>query len=169
MLEYRVSATDDLLKRNRDYVASRKNPKSLEARPTLPVAVLTCLDARINIGRVMGLREGDLHVLRNAGGMVTDDVIRSLAISQVIHGTDEIMLIKHTDCALIRYGEDELRDMLTAATGTEPTMSMGTFHDLDENTRSDMRKLRESPMLVNKEKVRGFVLDVRSCLLREVV
>ena len=93
----------------------------------------------------------------------------SLAVSQVIHGPDEIMLIKHTDCALIRYGEDELRAMLTAATGIEPTISWGTFHDLDENTRSDMRKIRESPLLVNKENVRGFVLDVGSCLLREVI
>jgi carbonic anhydrase len=169
MLEYEVSAIDDLLKRNADYVASRENLKRLEAKPTMPVAVLTCLDARINIGRVMGLREGDLHVLRNAGATVTDDAIRSLAISQVLHGTDQIMLIKHTDCAMIRHGEDELRDMLTAATGTKPTASLGTFDDLDENTRSELRKIRESPLLVNKGCVRGFVLDVKSCRLREVI
>jgi len=164
-----VSATDDLLKRNCDYVASRHDPKPLEARPTLPVAVLTCLDARIDIGRVLGLQEGDLHVMRNAGAMVTDDVIRSLAVSQIIHGTHEIMLIKHTDCALIRYREDELRAMFVAATGTEMTISLGTFSDLDENVRSDMRKIRESPAVANKDNVRGFVLDIKSCQLREVV
>ena len=164
-----MSATDDLLKRNRDYVASRHDPKPLEAHPTLPVAVLTCIDPRINIGRVMGLHEGDLHIMRNAGAMVTDDVIRSLAVSQIIRATHEIMLIKHTDCALIRYREDELRAMFVAATGTETTISLGTFSDLDENVRSDMHKIRESPAVVNKEHVRGFVLDIKSCLLREVV
>jgi carbonic anhydrase len=126
------------------------------------------MDARIEPGRVFDLVEGDVHVIRNAGATVTDDVIRSLAISQVVLGTREVMLVKHTDCGLRRFDDDELRTMLARATGAEPPLTLGTFRDLDEAVRDETTRIRESPLLPCRENVRGFVYDVASAHLREV-
>ena len=139
-----MGVTDDLLERHRNNVAPRRSPTPLEARPALPVAIVTCMDARIDTGRMMGSREGDVHVIRNAGATVTDDVTRSLAISQVVLGTREVMLVKHTDCGLQRFQEDELRIRIADATGAEPWFRMGTFRDLDEAVRPDARRKRLS-------------------------
>ena len=126
------------------------------------------MDARIEPGRALGLVECDAHVIRNAGATVTDDVIRSLAISQVILGTREVMLVKHTDCALRRFDEGELRAAVFRATGTEPPFAVGTFRDVDEAVLNETTRIRESPLLPCRENVRGFVYDVASGHLREV-
>jgi carbonic anhydrase len=159
---------DKLLKRNRDYAESRRGQGVAEPRPVLPIAIVMCMDARIEPGRALGLVEGDAHVIRNAGATVTDDIIRSLAISQVVLGTREVMLVKHTDCALRRFDDDELRTTLSRATGAEPPLPLGTFRDLDEAVRNETTRIRESPLLPSRENVRGFVYDVASAHLREV-
>ncbi len=159
---------DKLLKRNRDYAESRRGRGAAKPRPVLPIAIVTCMDARIEPGRALGLVEGDAHVIRNAGATVTDDIIRSLAISQVVLGTREVMLVKHTDCGLRRFDDDELRTALARATGVEPPFPLGTFRDLDEAVRNETTRIRESPLLPCRENVRGFVYDVASGHLREV-
>ncbi len=164
-----MSSTDDLLARNRDFVAQRSQTAPLEARPTLPVAIVTCMDARVEPGRMLGLQEGEAHVIRNAGATVTDDVIRSLAISQVILGTREVMLIKHTDCGLRRTEEGKLRTRLVDATGVEPAFPLGTFREPDEAVRDELLKIRESQLLVDREGVRGFVFDVKTGHLKEIL
>jgi carbonic anhydrase len=126
------------------------------------------MDARIEPGGALGLVEGDAHVIRNAGATVTDDVIRSLAISQVVLGTREVMLVKHTDCALRRFDDGELRAAVFRATGTEPPFAVGTFRDIDEAVLNETTRIRESPLLPCRENVRGFVYDVASGHLREV-
>jgi carbonic anhydrase len=126
------------------------------------------MDARIEPGKALGLVEGDAHVIRNAGATVTDDVIRSLAISQVVLGTREVMLIKHTDCGLRRLDDGELRAAVFRATGTEPPFAVGTFRDVDEAVLNETARIRESPLLPCRENVRGFVYDVASGHLREV-
>ena len=159
---------DKLLNRNRGYAESRRGRGAAEQRPVLPIAIVTCMDARIEPGRALGLVEGDAHVIRNAGATVTDDVIRSLAISQVVLGTREVMLVKHTDCGLRRFDDDELRTTLAQATGAEPPFPLGTFRDLGEALRNETTRIRESPLLPCRENVRGFVYDVASGHLREV-
>jgi carbonic anhydrase len=163
-----VGEIDELLKRNRDYAESRRGRESVEPRPVLPIAIVTCMDARIEPGGALGLVEGDAHVIRNAGATVTDDVIRSLAISQVVLGTREVMLIKHTDCGLRRFDDGELRAAVFRATGTEPPFAVGTFRDIDEAVLNETTRIRESPLLSCRENVRGFVYDVASGHLREV-
>jgi carbonic anhydrase len=126
------------------------------------------MDARIEPGQALGLAERDVHVLRNAGATVTDDIIRSLAISQVVLGTREVMLVKHTDCGLRRFDDDELRTALGWATGADPPVPLGTFRDIDEAVLNETTRIRESPLLPCRENVRGFVYDVASGYLREV-
>jgi carbonic anhydrase len=159
---------DKLLKRNRDYAESRGARETAEPRPVLPIAIVTCMDARIEPGKALGLAERDVHVIRNAGATVTDDIIRSLAISQVVLGTREVMLVKHTDCGLRRFDDDELRTTLGWTTGAEPPGPLGTFRNLDEAVRNETTRIRESPLLPYRENVRGFVYDVASGYLREV-
>jgi carbonic anhydrase len=163
-----VGEIDKVLKRNRDYAESRRGREAVEPRPVLPIAIVTCMDARIEPGRALGLVEGDAHVIRNAGATVTDDVIRSLAISQVVLGTREVMLVKHTDCGLRRFDDGELRAAVFRATGTEPPFAVGTFRDVDEAVLNETTRIRESPLLPCRENVRGFVYDVASGHLREV-
>ena len=159
---------DKLLKRNRDYAESRRGCGAAEARPVLPIAIVTCMDARIEPGRAFGLVEGEAHVIRNAGATVTDDVIRSLAISQVVLGTREVMLVKHTECGLRRSDDDALRTTLVEATGAEPPLPLGAFRDLDEAVGNETMRIRQSPLLPCRENVRGFVYDVASGHLREI-
>ena len=132
------------------------------------VAIITCMDARIDTGRMFGLRKGEVHVLQNAGGTVTEDVLRSLSISQVVFGTREIVVIKHTDCGLGRFGEEGLRETIATATGADPGFAMGTFRDTDAAVREACQALLVSQLIPYKESIRGFVYNVADGTIREV-
>ena len=162
-----MSATDDLL-RNAEEYAANFDKGDLPLPPAKKVAVLACMDARLIPTRVLGLQEGDAHVIRNAGGVVTDDEIRSLAISQNLLGTEEIILIHHTDCGMLTFTDEQFADKLQDATGERPDWSAQAFPDLEGNVRESIDKLRESPFLPNKGSIRGFVYEVESGKLREV-
>lgn len=137
-------------------------------KPRRKVAVVTCMDARLDLFGLFGLDIGDAHLIRNAGGVVTDDVIRSLAISQRKLGTNEVLLVHHTDCGQLTYSDDELRDELLAETGYKPPWSPESFSDIEEDLRQSLRRVLASPFLPNKEQVRGFVFEVETGRLREV-
>ena len=162
------NGTNELVARYRAYVAGLGQRGPVAAAPTMRVAIVTCMDARIGTGRLFGLREGEVHVIRNAGGTVTEDVLRSLAISQVVLGTREIVVIKHTDCGLGRFEEEELRGTIAAATGTEPEFAMGTFRDGNVAVREACQALRESQLIPYKESIRGFIYDVGDGTICEV-
>jgi carbonic anhydrase len=162
-----MSQTDELLQSSERYAASF-DKGDLPTAPARKVAVVACMDARLDPARVLGLEEGDAHVIRNAGGVVTDDVIRSLAISQHLLGTEEIVLIHHTDCGMLTFTDDELRRRLHAATGVKPTWAAESFDDLEGDLRQSMARIHTSPFIPRKESVRGFVYDVTSGRLREV-
>jgi carbonic anhydrase len=162
-----VSATDDLIANNAAYAESF----DAGGRPSSPakrVAILACMDARLDPARVLGLEEGDAHVIRNAGGVVTHDAIRSLAISQHLLGTEEIVLIQHTDCGMQKFTDDELAERLERHAGEQPPFKAHTFEDLEESLRQSVRALEESPFLLKTGNVRGFVYDVESGRLDEV-
>jgi carbonic anhydrase len=126
------------------------------------------MDARIDVHRILGLREGEAHILRNAGGVVTEDVIRSLTISQRLLGTREIMLIHHTDCGMLTFRDDDLKDRIQAEIGIRPPFAFEAFSDLEEDVRQSIRRLQASPFLLHKDAIRGFIYDVRTGQLREV-
>jgi len=140
----------------------------LPAPPAREIAVVACMDARLETGVLLGLEEGDAHVIRNAGGIVTDDVIRSLAISQRLLGTREIMLIHHTDCGMLTFTDDELQAAIEAETGARPPFAMGAFSDLEGNVRQSIARLRASPFLVHKGAIRGFICEIETGRLCEV-
>ena len=142
--------------------------RELSAIPERPVAIVACMDARLETGALFGLREGDAHVIRNAGGVVTDDVIRSLTISQRLLGTREVMVIHHTDCGMTKFSAAELRDAIESETGVRPRFAMKTFADLEGQVRRSVARLEESPFLPHKQAIRGFVYEVETGLLREV-
>jgi len=163
-----MSATEEFLAANRSYVQSfDKGDKALP--PGKRVAVLACMDARIETGRLLGLEEGDAHVIRNAGGVVTRDVIRSLIVSQRLQGTREVMLIHHTDCGMLKFKEDDLRRQLRQEAGSEPEFSMRTFIDLEADIRESIERIKACPYLPHRDEVRGFVYDVDTGLLHEVI
>lgn len=162
-----MSATDDLLQANRQYAAGFDKP-GLPAAPAKAVAVVACMDARFHVGRVLGLQEGDAHIIRNAGGVVTDDVIRSLAISQRLLGTREVLLIHHTRCGMLGLSDDEFRRGLAQETGIRPAWAAEGFTDLDEEMRQNIARVKASPFLPHRDSVRGFVYDVETGLLREI-
>jgi carbonic anhydrase len=162
-----VSATDDLLANNEEYVRMF-DAGGRPGKPARRVAVLACMDARLDPARILGLSEGDAHVIRNAGGAVTDDAIRSLAISQHLLGTDEIVLIQHTDCGMQKTTDDEVTELLASHAGQSPPFKPLTFTDLEQNLRASIQALRESPFLLNRDHVRGFVYDVETGRLSEV-
>lgn len=161
------SFADLCLSRNARY-AERFDSGELPARPALKAAVVACMDARLDIEALLGTQPGDIHVLRNAGGVVTDDVIRSLAISQRLLGTREIVLIHHTECGMQTFRDDDLKDAIEAETGLRPPFAMEAFRDADADVRQSIRRLRASPFLPFKDAVRGFVYDVRTGRLNEV-
>jgi carbonic anhydrase len=161
-----MSVTDELLRNNEGY-AQAFGKGDLPLPPARKVAVLACMDARLDPARVLGLEEGDAHVIRNAGGVLTDDAIRSLAISQNLLGTEEIILIHHTDCGMLTFTDEELASRLTEETGETPGWSAHAFTDLDEDIRGAIAKIKSSPFIPNK-RVRGFVYEVESGRLREV-
>ena len=162
-----MSVTDELLENNRRWAAAF-DKSGLSNRPRKKVAIVSCMDARFLPSRVLGIEEGDAHIIRNAGGVVTDDQIRSLAISQHLLGTEEIILIHHTNCGLEGIGEEEIRAQLReAAGGVDPPWRVEAFMDVDESVRESMRRIQDSPFIPRKN-VRGFVYDVENGSLREV-
>jgi carbonic anhydrase len=162
-----VSTTDELLRNNADYAAVFQ-AGDLPLPPATHVAVVACMDARLNPYGVLGLSEGDAHIIRNAGGVVTDDAIRSLTISQRLLGTREIILIHHTDCGMLTFNDDDVKAAIEKDTGLRPPFALEAFSDLDEDVRQSIRRIQASPFIPNKESVRGFVYDVRTGQLREV-
>ena len=141
---------------------------SRSARPALKVAVVTCMDARINVFALFGLAEGDAHVLRNAGGVVTDDVVRSLLISQRLLGTREVILIHHTDCGMLTFRDDEVKAQVEADTGVRPPFALEAFPDLEADLRQSVARLKSSPFLPHLDRVRAFAYEVETGRLREV-
>ena len=162
-----MSITDELLKNNEAYVASF-DKGDLPLPPAKKVAVLACMDARLNPYGALGLEEGDAHVIRNAGGVVTDDEIRSLAISQRLLGTEEIILIHHTDCGMLTFTDDEFKKSIQDETGIKPEWAAEAFPDLDEDVRQSVARIKASPFIPKKDSVRGFVYEVETGKLREV-
>ena len=142
--------------------------ENLGPRPRKKLAVLACMDARLDPARALGLEEGDAHVIRNAGGVVTDDEIRALAISQHLLGTEEIVLMHHTDCAMLTFTDEEFAAKLEAETGERPEWEANSFEDVEECVRESLRRIADSPFIPNKSSVRGFIYDVETGLLGEV-
>ena len=163
-----MTSTDDLIANNAGY-ASAFNQGDLPMPPAKKVAVLACMDARLDPAKALGLQEGDAHVIRNAGGVVTDDAIRSLAISQRLLGTTEIILIHHADCGMLTFSDDEVKDQIERDTGIRPPFALESFRDLDGAVRQSMARIAASPFLPNKGSVRGFIYDVKTGRLREVI
>jgi carbonic anhydrase len=161
-----MSTTDELLANAEAYAASF-DKGDLPLPPARKVAVLACMDARLNPYGLLGLKEGDAHVIRNAGGVVTDDEIRSLAISQRLLGTEEIVLIHHTDCGMLTFTDDEFKRAVQDDVGIKPEWAAEAFPDLDEDVRQSIARIESSPFIPHKN-VRGFVYDVHSGALREV-
>jgi carbonic anhydrase len=162
-----MSTTDELLRNAEKYAASFDKGE-LPLPPAKPVAVVACMDARLIPTRVLGLEEGDAHVIRNAGGVVTDDEIRSLAISQRLLGTKEIILIHHTDCGMLTFTDDEFKRSVQEDTGIKPEWAAEAFSDLDEDVRQSIARIQASPFIPNKDSIRGFVYEVETGRLREV-
>ena len=162
-----MSTTDDLLRNAENYAASF-DKGDLPLPPAKKVAVLACMDARLNPYGILGLREGDAHIIRNAGGVVTDDEIRSLSISQRLLGTEEIILIHHTDCGMRTFTDDEFKRAIQDETGIKPEWAAEAFDDLDEDVRQSIARIQASPFIPRKDSVRGFVYEVESGRLREV-
>jgi carbonic anhydrase len=162
-----MSTTDQLVQKAEAYAASF-DKGDLPLPPAKKVAVLACMDARLNPYGILGLQEGDAHVIRNAGGVVTDDEIRSLAISQHLLGTEEIVVIEHTDCGMLTFTEEDFKKQLEEATGQRPDWDVLAFTDLEGNVREQVRKIKDSPFIPKTDSVRGFVYEVESGRLREV-
>jgi len=164
--EYRPSA-DALVARNADYAERRFDP-AVGGFPSRRLTVVTCMDCRIDVAAMLGLKAGEAHVLRNAGGIVTDDVVRSIVLSQHALNTREVMVIQHTDCGLSHFEDDEMAEHITEAVGARPPWPLGAFADLTQSVRDGVERLRSSPLLVEREHIRGFVFDVADGTLGEV-
>ncbi|MDQ3862191.1 MAG: carbonic anhydrase [Actinomycetota bacterium] len=162
-----MSVTDELLENNAAYAASFEKG-DLPLPPARGVAVVACMDARLDVHKILGLKEGDAHVIRNAGGLITDDEIRSLTISQRLLGTREVILIHHTDCGMLTFSDEDLRAQIHEEVGMKPHFSMESFSDLEEDVRQSIARIRHSPFIPHKESVRGFVYEVETGRLREV-
>jgi carbonic anhydrase len=158
---------DELLANNRRY-ARRLKTRHLDLQPGRRLAIVTCMDSRLDVFAALGLKDGDAHILRNAGGVVTDDAIRSLAISQRLLGTHDVMLIHHTDCGMQKLSDDGFRAELQAATGVAPAFAIESFDDVDADVAQSVLRVRRSPFLIHDGEVRGFVYDVDTHLLREI-
>jgi carbonic anhydrase len=162
-----VSTIDELV-RNANAYSESFDRGYLPLPPAKRVAVVACMDARLNPYGLLGLHEGDAHVIRNAGGVITDDEIRSLSISQRLLGTTEIMLIHHTDCGMLTFRDDDFRREVQQETGIKPEWPAEAFEDLDDDVRQSIARIKASPFIPNKDQVRGFVYDVETGELREV-
>jgi carbonic anhydrase len=161
-----VSVTDELLANNSRYAESFSGPLPLP--PAKHVAVVACMDARLNVYGILGLQEGEAHVIRNAGGVVTDDEIRSLAISQRLLGTEEIILMHHTDCGMLTFNDEDFRRAIQEDTGIKPAWSAEAFDDLGADVRQSINRIKSSPFIPNKDSIRGFIYEVETGRLREV-
>jgi carbonic anhydrase len=161
-----MSKTDEYLENNRRYSESFAGP--LPMPPAAQVAVVACMDARLNVYGILGLREGEAHVIRNAGGVVTEDEIRSLAISQRLLGTREVILIHHTDCGMLTFTDDGFKASIEAETGVKPPWAAEAFSDPHDDVRQSIKRITTSPFIPHTDAVRGFVFDVGTGLLDEV-
>ena len=161
-----MSVTNQLLENNREYAKIFNGPLPLP--PAKNIAVLACMDARINVYGALGLEEGESHVIRNAGGVVTADKIRSLAISQRLLGTKEIILIHHTDCGMLTFTDDEFKEVIRKETGLKPEWAAESFNDIASDVRQSISRIKASPFIPHTDAVRGFIFDVASGLLEEV-
>ncbi|MEA2428943.1 MAG: carbonic anhydrase [Thermoleophilaceae bacterium] len=162
-----MSVTDELLANNQSY-ADSFDKGDLPMPPAKKLAVVACMDARLDVHAILGIAEGDAHVIRNAGGVVTDDAIRSLAISQRLLGTEEVILIHHTDCGMLTFKDDEFKRQIQDETGIKPEWAAESFSDHDEDVRQSVGRVKASPFVPRKDGVRGFVYEVESGKLREV-
>ena len=163
-----MSVTDELLENAHRYAQSF-DKGDLPLPPAKHVAVVACMDARLDVYRALGIHEGEAHVIRNAGGVVTDDEIRSLAISQRLLGTEEIILIHHTDCGMLTFTDDQFKKSIQDETGIKPSWAAEAFPDLDEDVRQSIARIKASPFVPHKDQIRGFVFDVATGKLNEVV
>ena len=161
-----MSATDEYLANNERYAAGFSGP--LPVSPSKQVAVIACMDARLSVYPILGLADGEAHVIRNAGGVVTDDTIRSLAISQRLLGTREIILVHHTDCGMLTFTDDAFKASIQQETGIKPPWAAEAFSDLDTDVRQSIARIKASPFVPHTDQVRGFVFDVATGRLREV-
>ena len=161
-----MSVTDELLANNQRYAETFSGPLPLP--PARGLAVIACMDARLNVYAILGLAEGEAHVIRNAGGVVTDDVIRSVTISQRLLGTNEIILIHHTDCGMLTFRDDDVKAQIEADTGLRPPFALEAFPEPDADVRQSMARIKASPFIPHKDSVRGFVYEVETGRLREI-
>jgi carbonic anhydrase len=161
-----MSVTDQYLENNQQYAANFQGPLPLP--PSKQVAIVACMDARLNVYGALGISEGESHVIRNAGGVITEDEIRSLAISQRLLGTKEIILIHHTDCGMLTFTDDGFKESIRKEIGIKPSWAAESFSDLDQDVRDSIARIKASPFIPNKDSIRGFVFDVATGLLREV-
>ena len=162
-----MTAIDDALESNASYAAGF-DKGDLPLPPARNLAVVACMDARLDTHKILGLEEGDAHVIRNAGGVVSDDAIRSLVISQRLLGTREILLIHHTDCGMLTFRDDDVKDAIEGDTGLRPTFALEAFGDLEQDVRQSIARIQASPFVPHKDQVRGFVYDCASGRLNEV-
>ena len=162
-----MTVTDELVRAAERYAGAFDKP-DLPAPPARHVAIVACMDARLNPYGLLGLREGDAHIIRNAGGVVTEDVIRSLTISQRLLGTREIVLLHHTECGMLSFRDDQVKDQIQAEVGIRPHFALEAFADVEEDVRQSIARIQASPFVPHTDQVRGFVYDVRSGRLREV-
>ncbi len=162
-----ATATEKYLRNNERYAAAFDGPLPLP--PAKHTAIVACMDARLDVYRMLGLHEGDSHVIRNAGGVVTDDAIRSLVISQRLLGTNEIILIHHTDCGMLTFTDDALRTSIAAETGFKPPYALQAFDDLESDVRGGIARIKADPHLLHRNRVRGFIFDVATGKLNEVL
>ncbi len=162
-----MTVTDSLLENNERY-AKLFEKGNLPLPPAKRVAVLACMDARLDVHKILGLQEGDAHVIRNAGGAVTDDAIRSLLISQRLLGTDEVVLIHHTDCGMLTFTDDDVKKKIQSEVGIRPSFALEAFPNLEEDVRQSIARIKTSAFIQRKDKVRGFIYDVKTGRLNEV-
>jgi carbonic anhydrase len=162
-----MGVIDDLLSNNQQF-ADGLAERHLDVRPQRKLAIVTCMDSRLDVFAALGLGDGEAHVLRNAGGVITDDVVRSLAISQRLLGTEAVMLIHHTDCGMEKISDDGFRAELQESTGVSPAFAIESFSDVEADVRQSVLRVRRSEFLPRRDQVRGFVYDVDSHRLREV-
>jgi carbonic anhydrase len=161
-----MTESDELVSHNRPY-AENFDKGDLPMPPASHVAVVACMDARLNVYAILGLREGDAHVIRNAGGVITEDAVRSLTISQRLLGTTEIILIHHTNCGMLTFTDEEVKAQIYADTGIRPPFALEAFPDVDDDVRQSIARIQASPFIPHKN-VRGFVYEVEKGTLREV-
>jgi carbonic anhydrase len=162
-----MTVTDDLLRHNAEFAKSFSNG-DLPMPPSKALAVVACMDARLNVYALLGLEEGEAHVIRNAGGVVSDDVLRSLVISQRLLGTREVILVHHTDCGMLTFTDDQVKADIEADVGLRPHFALEAFPDLERDIRQSIARIKASPFVPSKDSIRGFIYDVTTGQLQEV-